>query len=159
MAASSLGLFGDFKYHKDKTLSNPQLETVWISKPYDPLDERDTAPVPRSKVIDTPKSTGELTSEWLPTREQSLRDISRRNEEATVYPSLRTTRCEEWSTLRETLPSRGSARRIEHPRWGTGLGGAPVCSVDPPRRNPMITSAMSRFVDDMHLTHRNFKLF
>jgi len=159
MAASSLGLFGDFKYHKEKVEANSQLETVWISKPYDPLDERDSAPVPRHKVIDTPKAPGELASEWTPSKEQSLRDISRRKEETNIYSSLRTTRCEEWSTLRETLPSRGSARRIEHPRWGTGLGGAPLCTVAPPKRNPMITSAMSRYVDDMHLTHRQFKLF
>ena len=85
-----------------------------------------------------------LSSFQTPTKEQSLRDISRRKEESNIYPSLRTTRCEEWSTLRETLPSRGSARRIEHPRWGTGLGPAPVCSIETPRRNPMITSAMSR---------------
>ncbi|XP_002131682.3 uncharacterized protein LOC100182412 [Ciona intestinalis] len=157
MAAACLGSFGDYKYIKPQPVTSA--ETVWVSRPYDPLDSRDSAPVPRHKTLDSPRPVHDLPKEWLPLRERSLRETTRRSEEKHIYPSLRTTRCEDWSTLREMLPSRGRPKRIEHPKWGTGLGGSPVMTVEQDKRNPIITSAMSRFVDEMHLTHRQFKMY
>ena len=66
MASASMGTFGDFKYlHSSGKKTAPSPETVWVSRPYDPLDIRDSAPVPRHKTIDSPKSADELTPEWV----------------------------------------------------------------------------------------------
>lgn len=156
-----MGLFGDFKYScKNQENNHAPAETVWVSKRYDPNDGRDSAPVARYKTVSHPiTDLSTLPSEWQPIKEPSRVDINRRKDESDTFPSLRSTRCEDWSTLREMLPSKGVPRRIEHPRWGTGLGPAPEMGSEPPRRHPIINSAMTRFADDMHLTHKEFKMF
>ena len=66
MASSSLGLFGDYKYSRSRGKKTPpSLETVWVSRPYDPLDERDSAPVPQTKIINKPRNPSELPPEWV----------------------------------------------------------------------------------------------
>jgi len=66
MASSSLGIFGDFKYSRSTGKKTPPcLETVWVSRSYDPLDERDAAPVPQKKIVNKPKDSSELPPEWV----------------------------------------------------------------------------------------------
>jgi len=66
MASACLGTFGDFKYvYSNGKKNQPSLETVWVSRPYDPLDLRLSAPVPRHKTIDAPKPADELPPEWV----------------------------------------------------------------------------------------------
>ena len=94
----------------------------------------------------------------IPQKQQSARDINRRAEEKHIYPSLRITRCEEWSTLREMLPSRGRPIRFEHPKWGTGVGLGPKMVPGKAKRHPIITSAMSRYVSfELHMIYQRFK--
>merc|ERR1739838_879895 len=155
MAAACLGMFGDFKYSRD----DPEL--VWVSKPYEPLDGRESAPVARFKAVkNVPTSPGGLSADWKSVEEHvTVANIPRSREEKDVYPSMPSTRCENWSSLREILPSRGIPKRFEHPRWGTGLGGSPQMTTVEPRRHPIINSAMTRYVDAMHLTNKEFKMF
>ena len=66
MASSSLGIFGDFKYSRSTGKKTPpSLETVWVARPYNPLDERDAAPVPEKKIVNVPKHLSELPPEWV----------------------------------------------------------------------------------------------
>ena len=66
MASSSLGLFGDFKYtYSTGKKTQPSVKTVWVSRKYDPLDVRDSAPVPEKKTINTPQDPNELPPEWV----------------------------------------------------------------------------------------------
>ena len=46
---------------------------------------------------------------WIPQEEIPVGEKSRSSEEKTIYPYHRKTRCEEWSTLRQLLPSIGNA--------------------------------------------------
>lgn len=82
----------------------------------------------------------------MPPRQRSLRDMSRSHEEKHMYPSMRPIRCEEWSTLREMLPSSGRPRKIEPENWGTAITDPPVNINKTSTRNPMINSSMSRYV-------------
>lgn len=64
---SYIGLFGDYKYRfSNGPKLQPSLQTVWVSKSFDPLDERPTAPAPRHKIINQPKSANDLPApEWV----------------------------------------------------------------------------------------------
>lgn len=85
-----------------------------------------------------------VVSTQLPPRERSLRDISRRSEEKQTYPSYRITRCEDWSTLREMLPSSGRPEKVSSEHWGTSITEPPAMVPDYPKRHPAINSAMSK---------------
>ena len=102
---------------------------TWVNKPDNPLDLRSTAPVSRHKPLykgnikltvssrlhkiggSTPTSLKKYIKEeqkhWIPQEEIPIGEKSRSNEEKTIYPYHRKTRCEEWSTLRAILPSIG----------------------------------------------------
>ena len=70
---------------------------------------------------------------------------ARDREECRLLPYSHATRSEEWSTLRQILPSRGYLNRVASPRWGTG---PPHSNVDygkeAPSRFPHINSPMTR---------------
>jgi hypothetical protein len=70
---------------------------------------------------------------------------ARDREESRLLPYSHATRCEEWSTLRQTLPSRGYMNKRASPRWGTG---PPHKSLDykkeAPSQFPHINSPMTR---------------
>ncbi|XP_039271959.2 uncharacterized protein LOC120346316 [Styela clava] len=157
---SAIGIFGDYKYKfSNGPKKPPSLETVWVSKSHDPTDMRSTAPAPRHKPIIKEGSVKDLSPEWLPPHQRSLREINRANEEKCIYPSYRITRCEDWSTLREMLPSQGRPERIGSENWGTSMTDPPSLVPNSSTRHPMINSAMSRYVDDMNLKHRQFKMY
>ena len=66
MASSSMGNFGDFKYSRSTGKKTPpSMEIVWVSRPHNPSDERDAAPVPEKKIVSKPKDISELPSEWV----------------------------------------------------------------------------------------------
>lgn len=134
----------------------PETETVWVTKRYVPTDLRSTAPVPRHKLLAS-KSLPIPERHWIPAGDPPLRSFER-STSAFIYRSHPATRCEDYSTLRQMLPSYGSIRKINPPSWGTSLSLPALISERPPKRFPLVNSPMTRYVDDMHLTNRLFKL-
>ncbi|XP_076442995.1 uncharacterized protein LOC143281633 [Babylonia areolata] len=167
MAAASMGAFGTYKtqYHsylqeleaREKAARAPATETVWVVKRYNPLDPRDTAPVPRHKLLANKLPTSGVENHWVPVTEPPLRTFER-EQPGIMLPSFCSTRDEHWSTLRQMLPSRGSAHKVRPPCWGTGQAPPPFMAVRSPQRLPKLNSSMTRYVDEMYATNRLTKL-
>lgn len=158
MAADSLGgfLYGYKSYSKIRPENN---EVIWVHKRYDPQDLRSNAPVQRSKFLcNTAEVDGTVPEHWRRETQPALKTFSRHLEEEKWYSSSPATRCEEWSTLRQILPSKGVPSRTACPRWGTGATKASEFQFRNKKHFPHINSPMTRYVDDMHLTNRLFKL-
>ena len=101
------------------------IETCWVLRRYNPSDLRSTAPVPRFK-LQANKSVHPAPRHWVPQSEAPLRSFSRASEEKQGgLRSSPSTRSEEWSTLRQMLPSRGWSVARRPPRWGTGATEPP----------------------------------
>ncbi|CAH1242922.1 uncharacterized protein LOC118432492 [Branchiostoma floridae] len=164
MAAPSIynGAFGAFKYNYSRHgASGAPDKTVWVTRAYDPNDLRSKSvpsmPVPRHKPLQLDRLPG-APPYWVQPSEVSLRKVTRATEETAPYVSTTSTRCEEWSTLRQMLPSRGRPLRNGPPDWGTAMADPPNMTSSQQRRFPIINSSMTRFADDMFLTNRLFKL-
>lgn len=157
MAALSMGAFGAYKqaysrYVQDleerekEILENeeqpPEPETVWVTKRYVPTDLRSTAPVPRHKLL-APKQLPRAERHWIPTSDPPLRSFER-GTSALIYRSHPSTRCEEYSTLRQMLPSAGSISKLNPPNWGTSYSLPPLIIGSPTKRHPLVNSPMTR---------------
>lgn len=81
---------------------------------------------------------------WVPLGEASLRSISRSGEENQIFVSATSTRSEEWSTLRQILPSIGRPQRQRPPNWGTGLARPPHMTEIKQSRFHHVNSPMTR---------------
>lgn len=120
-------------------------ELVWANRWYTPEDLRSSTPVQRHKFLSQPlPDLSSLPSHWVPLCEAPLKSFSRASEEKHVYASAPSTRSEEWSTLRQMLPSRGHCVRHQPPKWGTGAATPPAWSRKSLRRLPHINSPMTK---------------
>ncbi|KAL5008898.1 hypothetical protein ScPMuIL_014479 [Solemya velum] len=165
MAAHSMGSFGAYKHAysryiaglRDSENNEARPETVWVTKRYIPSDLRTTAPVPRHKLL-APKILPASEEHWVPVTDPPLWRFDR-GFEGTIFPSTPSTRSEEYSTLRQMFPSKGLPVKFSPQNWGTGTGRPPDYLEKLSRKRfPIINSPMTRYVDDMHLTNRLFKL-
>eukprot|EP00112_Aurelia_sp_Birch-Aquarium-sp1_P012711 Seg2677.3 transcript_id=Seg2677.3/GoldUCD/mRNA.D3Y31 product="hypothetical protein" protein_id=Seg2677.3/GoldUCD/D3Y31 len=160
MAAASLGAL-TYGYRRN-SIYPKENELVWVVRTSDTKEPRrtSTVPVPRHKFLypnPAPETLANLEQEWRLQVEPPLFSYLLKRER--LYPSSQATRCEEWSTLRQNLPSRGFFRRESPAKWGTGL--MPVAPKSVPSckdRFPHINSPMTTYVDDMHVSNRLFKL-
>lgn len=144
MAAESIGgmLYG-YKY--DAKIHPEENNVVWVNKRHDPQDLRSNAPVQRSKFICGPPDMHmEVAQHWRRETQPSLKTFSRHLEEEKWYPSSQATRCQEWSTLRQILPSKGIQHREICPRWGTGMPLSPTFRPSNQKDFPHINSPMTR---------------
>ncbi|XP_071963963.1 uncharacterized protein [Antedon mediterranea] len=174
MSGECMGTFGSYqwrypqylmeKYYQNVTpaagddgVQGASTETVWVNKRYIPTDLRSTAPVARHKLM-TPTNLPQVEKHWVPYGEPSLSRILRATEEQFIYKSQPSTRSEQWSTLRQLLPSYGRPIRKCPPNWGTGIALPPLVTPKREERFPHINSPMTRYTDDMHLTNRLFRL-
>lgn len=123
-------------------------QTVWVNKRYIPTDLRSTAPVPRRKLLASARLP-RVERDWVPLGEASCRQISRATEERQLYVSQPSTRSEDWSTLRQILPSKGLPLRASPPNWGTGNAYAPPMLGVRQRRFPHINSPMTRYAQSI----------
>ena len=87
--------------------NNPEI--TWKLNGLDTRDLRPTIPVSNERL--TSKITNRLPSQWKRHVEPLPFFFSRHLEEKTFRKSNLQVRCEEWSTLRQMLPSRGVAPR------------------------------------------------
>lgn len=155
MAASSMGQFGSHKiaWHLQRQGIEKYLpplandDTVWVTKRYVPTDLRAKAPVPRHKLIASDVKQLPMPEPfWIPSVERTNPwSFSREHEESgQSLVSQPSTRCEEWSTLRQMLPSRGSSLRQRPSNWGTGYIEPPDRTLNVQRSFPHINSPMTR---------------
>lgn len=144
MAAESIGgmLYG---YKTAAKIQPEENDVVWVNKRHDPQDLRSNAPVQRSKFICGPPDM-QVAQHWRRETQPSLKTFSRHLEEEKWYPSSQATRCQEWSTLRQILPSKGIAQRESCPRWGTGMPLSPSFHPINQKHFPHINSPMTRYV-------------
>ncbi|CAB4020002.1 Hypothetical predicted protein [Paramuricea clavata] len=162
MAAECLGApFFQYRFPDVVSIQPQRNDVVWVNKRYTPTDLRSTTPVQRWKFIvrPIPENLNNIPIAWRYQVDAPSELRARDREELRLLPYSHATRCEEWSTLRQTLPSRGYMNKRASPRWGTG---PPHKSLDykkeAPSRFPHINSPMTRYVDDMHVNHSMFKL-
>ena len=120
-AAHHRDAFAGFSRHfVDFSTSGPD-KVVWIHKRHCPDDPRSVFPVRRQKPQkhECP-SPRPLPEYWLQQPEPQIGTFSRSAEETLHYRSCQGTRCEEWSSIREMLPSsRGFPLRHLQQHWGT----------------------------------------
>ena len=153
MASQCLGNFGAYRQaysrHKDEVGKiedgKDYGNTVWVIKRYVPTDLRLTAPVPRYKLMAPSVDTlAKPESHWIRPREPIPQAFQQGPQERNAFISQPSTRCEEWSTLTQMLPSRGQPDRAKPPNWGTGYAQPPPMTPDITRRFPHINSPMTR---------------
>ena len=143
------------------TTTYPQSnEVVWVNKRYIPIELRSTAPVPRHKLLNSENITSESTSTWRrPIIEPPVHSYKRQAKESLFQRSSPAYQCQEWSTLRQMLGSRGAVVKKSPPLWGTNQ--AEPNTFDNGKRSsrfPVINSPMTSYVDAMHVTNRLFTL-
>lgn len=128
----------------------------WVLKRFNPADERDLAPVPRHKIL-TPLQLPRPRSFWVAGRTPRPHSFDRSSEEQPhVFRSAISTRCEDWSTLREMLPSRGRAVRSKPPEWEARSHVAPFMTTTSQSRFPHINSEMTSYLDSMFVNDKEF---
>eukprot|EP00794_Sanderia_malayensis_P019967 gene19967-21922_t len=139
-------------------------DVVWLSRIYNPREPRTTSivPVPKEKYnYPKPGNIPEVPEEWRLQAEPPIYSYSRWAEDK-HYPSSQATRCEKWSTLRQSLPSRDRRSTIEgFSRWGTGhmfcTSHLPLqkssLELKPPGRFPHVNSQMTRYVNYVFATY------
>ncbi|KAK2191176.1 hypothetical protein NP493_57g01069 [Ridgeia piscesae] len=154
MAAPCIGVMGPFCPpfpHIDQHCQserNHNTDVLWVQKRYTPNDLRFDAPVPRYKmVLPDGRTLQPPPMHWMKPLRANLRHYWRDRESPAIYTSQLQTRSEEWSTLRELLPSRGRAHvDLQHPRWGTGAAHPPQMTSEIRRQFPNTWSPMTRSV-------------
>ena len=120
-------------------------EVVWVNRWYTPKDLRSSAPVQRHKFLTQPQPVlSKLPSHWVPLSEAPLTSFSRASEEQHVYSTAPSSRCEQWSTLRQMLPSKGHCGHSLPPKWGTDSSPSSRWSRHRPKRFPHINSPMTK---------------
>lgn len=99
-----------------------------------------------------------ISSVWRRPVDPPIQFYARPDKEYKVFPYSPLSRCEEWSTLRQMLPSTGLVLKKYPPRWGSNPAEPVKFSGDKGVHFPIINSPMTSYVDEMHATHHLFKL-
>ena len=135
---------------------------VWVNKRYIPNELRSTAPVPRHKFLNNPTTKRRHGNkvEWMkPIIDSPVSCYKRGENEYTFHKASPAKQCQEWSTLRQMLPSKGTASIKSPPQWGINSPDPPSTSFGVKRhrgRFPIINSSMTSYADAMHVTNRLF---
>ena len=134
-------------------------EVVWVQRRINLQDPRFNAPVGRYKVIlpDYRKLPAPCGA-WIRTPEYQQSQFWRPEDQNTLV-TQKNSRCEDWSTLRQMLPSRGYYKASVPPKWGIEAGRPPIPTDEPQTRFPQIRSTMSAFTDVAQVIDPTFRLF
>lgn len=127
-------------------------EIVWVQRRIDSIDPRFTAPVGRYRVLlaDPRTLPAPVDPAWHRAPEYQQSQFWRPWEKIS-YVTQRNSRSEEWSTLRQMLPSRGYFKPSRLTKWGIEVGRAPSPTDEPQLRFPQIRSPMSKYETIAHL--------
>lgn len=117
---------------------------VWVNRWSNPLDLRHTTPSQASKFVSTPPLASKVPLYWVPVPEAPLKSFSRAAEEKRVYDSFPATRGEEWSSMRQMLPSKGYHKGSKPPRWGTSQEITSINYISRPLRYSKVNSLMTK---------------
>ncbi|XP_046847844.1 uncharacterized protein LOC124441420 [Xenia sp. Carnegie-2017] len=161
MAGECLGsAYPRYRYENFVSIHPKNDEIVWVKKRYTPTDLRQTAPTSRRKFVAYPAIKSGVPQVWRRPVDAPSHIFARDSEESRLLPYSHATRCEEWSTLRQILPSVGYIQMKASPRWGTGPPHKYInYNRKAPSRFPHINSPMTRYVDDIHINHQRFDLY
>ena len=116
---------------------------IWSKRWYNPNDLRFLTPVQAVKFSSSQPNASDAPVHYVPVCEPSVKSFSRALEEKDVYPRCQSTRCEEWSTLRQMYPSKGHVLKHLPPKWGTDFGIECDYSRRKQKRFPHINSPMT----------------
>lgn len=145
MAAASLG---GLSYGYSRNIFPKDNELVWVVRAFNPKEPRTigTVPVPRHKFLyPGPEKLPDISSDWRLHADSPISSYSVQPSKKRFFPSSHATRCEEWSTLRQCLPTKEIIHREAAPRWGVGAMPAKPKTLNRlPKRHPYINSPMSR---------------
>ncbi|BFZ12474.1 hypothetical protein BsWGS_15513 [Bradybaena similaris] len=136
-----------------------ETEIVWISSrlPQGPK------PVPRFKhrLPKLLEPLQEHDKHWLPVSDPALASFLRATSKGPrlFYRSHPATRCEQWSTLMQMVPSHGFTNKDKPKRWGIASSAPQSSLATVPERLPLVNSCMTTFVDEAHVIDRSFKLY
>ncbi|XP_066935991.1 uncharacterized protein [Clytia hemisphaerica] len=143
-------------------LQTDKKEVVWVNKRYIPTELRSTAPVPRHKFLNDKEkgkaaASADTIKEWMkPIISPPITDYQRPSSEEQFSQSSHANQCQEWSTLRQMLPSKGTVSAKAPPQWGTGQSEPISFRIQRKSRFPKINSPMTSYVDAAHVTNRLF---
>ena len=146
-------------YWSAKLPRNSNNELAWVKRAYNPDDLRSKTPAPRNKLLVESLPKSYAPDHWVPIPEAPLRSFSRQAEERLSYTHNPASRCVAWSTLRQTLPSKGHSQPKHPPKWGIGTTAPAGWSDRKPKRYPHINSPMTKYVGyrDSHNSYRSFE--
>jgi hypothetical protein len=134
-------------------------ELVWVNRWYNPDDNRNTTPAQRHKFLSQPQPDMMDQSHWIQAPSTPINTFTRSSEEKYIYQRGPRSRCEQWSTLRQMLPSKGHEWPANPPKWGNNYSIPPPLSARRPSRYPHINSPMTNYIDDMHRSNKMFRLY
>ena len=95
--------------NKNSEINSGTNELIWKLNNLSPRDPRADKPV-ASSVSAEQTSVNKLPPDWRLPVDPSIKFYSRHHEEKGFLKFSPSTRCEEWSTLRQMLPSRSLVR-------------------------------------------------
>ena len=149
--------FGGFSKHywNVSIPRRPYNQLTWTNRRYTPADLRSTMPVQAHKFIGHTRPSS-VQQCWVPRCEPPPQTYSAHPRPGTsgalavegrlMCPSSPATRSEEWSTLRQMLPSRGHYLKQKPEKWGTsGALALPNVSQSRPYYFPKINSPMTKY--------------
>ena len=123
----------------------PDNRLAWVNRWHNPDDSRHTTPSQAVKFTRNSVPTSRVPSIWGPIPEPPLKCFSRVTEETGTFPSCHSTRCEQWSTLRQILPSKGFCTKRPPQKWGVSDAiTLPTVTPNIPKRYPKINSTMTK---------------
>ena len=141
--------FGGYTRHFWSTSipKRPYNKLAWVNRRYTPADLRSTMPVQAHKFLGSSRPPFSIPPCWVPRPEALPRKISELAEGELITPSAPATRSEEWSTLRQMLPSKGHYVKSRPENWGTSgeLALPTTVKLTNPQYYPKINSIMTRF--------------
>ena len=142
----------------EKRKSDPDAEVLWVIQSYHPRDTRHNVPVSRRKFLFEypPKK---LEKSFHPPEKNTLQPKAGKEYATPFIPTFQNTRCEEWSTLRAMLPSRGLPIRKRESNWATAAREPPVMSSKKLSYFPRINNPMTTFVDITKKSDPLFQLY
>lgn len=141
--------FGGYTKHFWSTTipRKPYNKLAWVNRRHTPSDLRSTIPAQAHKFLDSHRPPCSVPPCWVPRPEVPPRKSScdQTAEGRLLTPSSPATRSEEWSTLRQMIPSRGHYLRNKPQKWGTsGDLALPTISGNRPQDYPKVKSMMTR---------------
>ena len=156
VGAANRGFGGFSKQYWNVSIPHTQYNKLtWTTRRYTPTDLRSTMPVQAHKFIGPTRPWSSIQRCWVTRPEPSPQTYSAQPRPGTsrtaaaeghlMCPSSPATRSEEWSTLRQMLPSKGQYMKQRPHKWGTsGDLALPNITNTRPTHFPKYNSPMTK---------------